>query len=98
MGPAASATAEGAIEYPTPEEARAHPWHDEDRPLVPDRRDTQFVGSPGLVADQLEQRAGGHGRGRVAHHDDHPRPQDRVRSYELLAEEWSRLGHSFQSS
>ncbi|CBG67344.1 putative monooxygenase [Streptomyces scabiei 87.22] len=58
-------TAEGAIEYPTPEEARAHPWTGEDRALVQDRLDTQFVGSPGRVADQLEQlqeATGGEGR------------------------------------
>ena len=38
---------EGAIEYPTPDEARSHNWTDEDRALVADRIDTQFVGSPG---------------------------------------------------
>ncbi|MYX46709.1 LLM class flavin-dependent oxidoreductase, partial [Streptomyces sp. SID89] len=48
-------TAEGAIPYPTPEEARGHEWSEEDRELVQDRLDTRFVGSPGRVADQLEQ-------------------------------------------
>lgn len=63
-----------------------------------DRIDTQFVGSRGRVADQLDQldqlqEATGadellittitHGHA------------DRVRSYELLAEEWHRRGHSF---
>ncbi|MER6123515.1 LLM class flavin-dependent oxidoreductase [Streptomyces sp. NPDC001795] len=91
-------TAEGAIEYPTPEEARAHPWTDEDQALVQDRLDTQFVGSPGRVADQLEQLQEATGADEllittITH--DHT---DRVRSYELLAEEWRRRGHSFQSS
>ncbi len=43
--------ADGAIEFPTPQEARAHTWTDEDRVLVQDRLDTRFVGSPGRVAD-----------------------------------------------
>lgn len=83
-------TAEGAIEYPTPEEARAHPWSDEDRALVQDRVDTRFVGSAGRVADQLEQLQEATGADEllittITH--DHA---DRVRSYELLAREWSR--------
>ncbi|MEV6116136.1 LLM class flavin-dependent oxidoreductase [Streptomyces sp. NPDC052109] len=89
-------TAEGAIEFPTPEEARAHTWTDEDRALVQDRLDTQFVGSPDRVADQLEQLQEATGADEllittITH--DHT---DRVRSYELLAEEWRRRGHSFQ--
>ncbi|MFI6401830.1 LLM class flavin-dependent oxidoreductase [Streptomyces sp. NPDC050548] len=91
-------TAEGAIKFPTPDEARAHVWSDEDRELVQDRIDTQFVGSPGRVADQLEQLQEAVGADEllittITH--DHP---DRVRSYELLAEEWRRRGHSSQSS
>ncbi|MFF3817809.1 LLM class flavin-dependent oxidoreductase [Streptomyces bluensis] len=90
-------TAEGAIAYPTPEEARAHIWTDEDRALVQDRLDTQFVGSPGRVADRLEQLQEATGADEllittITH--DHA---DRVRSYELLAEEWRRRGHRFQS-
>ena len=89
-------TAEGAIEFPTPQEARAHAWTDEDRALVQDRLDTHFVGSPGRVADQLEQLQEATGANEllittITH--DHT---DRVRSYELLAEEWRRRGHSFQ--
>ncbi|MFL5994116.1 MAG: LLM class flavin-dependent oxidoreductase [Streptomyces sp.] len=91
-------TAEGAIAFPTPEEARAHVWTDEDRALVQDRLDTQFVGSPGQVADRLEQLQEATGADEllittITH--DHP---DRVRSYELLAQEWRRRGHSSQSS
>ncbi|NEB74764.1 LLM class flavin-dependent oxidoreductase [Streptomyces sp. SID14478] len=79
---------EGAIPYPTPEEARRHPWTDEDRELVRDRVDTQFVGAPATVAEQLTvlQRATGADEllvTTITH--DHG---DRVRSYELLAREW----------
>jgi alkanesulfonate monooxygenase SsuD/methylene tetrahydromethanopterin reductase-like flavin-dependent oxidoreductase (luciferase family) len=83
-------TAEGAIEFPTPEQARNLEWSDEDTDLVRDRVDTQFVGSPGRVADRLEQLQEATGADEllittITH--DHA---DRVRSYELLAKEWSR--------
>ncbi|MGP4086165.1 MsnO8 family LLM class oxidoreductase [Streptomyces sp. KR55] len=83
-------TAEGAIPFPTPEQARAHAWTEADRALVADRVDTQFVGSPGSVADQLEQLQEATGADEliittITH--DHA---DRVRSYRLLAEEWQR--------
>ncbi|MFB6775212.1 LLM class flavin-dependent oxidoreductase [Streptomyces sp. NPDC056337] len=83
-------TAEGAIEFPTPGEARAHVWSDEDRALVRDRVDTQFVGSPAHVADRLEQLQEATDADEllittITH--DHA---DRVRSYRLLAEEWRR--------
>ncbi|MEV6995994.1 LLM class flavin-dependent oxidoreductase [Streptomyces sp. NPDC093228] len=91
-------TAEGAIEFPTAEQARAHEWTDEDRALVKDRIDTQFVGSPHQVADRLEQlqeatRADELLITTITH--DHA---DRVRSYELLAREWQRRGHFYQPS
>lgn len=80
-------TAEGAIEFPTPDEARRIPA---DRDLVGDRLDTQFVGTPSSVADQLETLRDATGADElvvttITH--DHA---DRVRSYALLAEEWSR--------
>lgn len=83
-------TAEGAIPFPTPDQARAHAWTEADRALVADRVDTQFVGSPGRVADQLEQLQEATGADEliittITH--DHA---DRVRSYQLLAEEWQR--------
>ncbi len=83
-------TAEGAIPFPTPDEARAHVWTDADRALVQDRIDTQFVGTPGRVASRLEQLAEATGADEllittITH--DHA---DRVRSYELLAAEWRR--------
>ena len=83
-------TAEGAIQFPTPEQARRHVWSDADRELVADRIDTQFVGNPGQVADQLERLRDATEADElivttVTH--DHA---DRVRSYQLLAEEWAR--------
>jgi alkanesulfonate monooxygenase SsuD/methylene tetrahydromethanopterin reductase-like flavin-dependent oxidoreductase (luciferase family) len=81
---------EGAIDFPTPEQARSHHWTAEDKELVADRLDTQFVGSPGQVADHLERLRDATGADElvvttITH--DH---SDRVRSYELLAQEWSR--------
>ncbi len=81
---------EGAIAFPTPEQVRAHAWTAADSELVADRVDTQFTGSPGQVADQLEQLREATGADEliittITH--DHA---DRVRSYELLAEEWTR--------
>jgi alkanesulfonate monooxygenase SsuD/methylene tetrahydromethanopterin reductase-like flavin-dependent oxidoreductase (luciferase family) len=81
---------DGAIAFPTPEQARAHTWTAADRELVADRVDTQFVGSACQVADQLEQLRDATGADEliittITH--DHA---DRVRSYRLLAEEWHR--------
>ena len=81
---------EGAIAFPTPDEARRHRWTAADRSLVADRVDTQFVGSPKQVAGQLEQLRDATGADEliittITH--DHA---DRARSYELLADEWSR--------
>jgi alkanesulfonate monooxygenase SsuD/methylene tetrahydromethanopterin reductase-like flavin-dependent oxidoreductase (luciferase family) len=83
-------TGAGAIAFPTPEQARGHRWTDEDRTLVADRIDTQFVGSPKQVADRLEQLRDATGADElivttITH--DHA---DRVRSYQLLADEWQR--------
>ncbi|WP_256726372.1 MsnO8 family LLM class oxidoreductase [Streptomyces acidiscabies] len=91
-------TAEGAIPFPTPEEARAHTWTDEDRALVQDRVDTQFVGTAAQVADRLEQLQEATEADEllvttITH--DHT---DRVHSYRLLAQEWARRGHSAESS
>jgi alkanesulfonate monooxygenase SsuD/methylene tetrahydromethanopterin reductase-like flavin-dependent oxidoreductase (luciferase family) len=80
----------GAIQFPTPAEARAHQWSDEDRALVEDRLETQFVGSPTTVADHLARLRDATDADEliittITH--DHA---DRVRSYQLLAEEWAR--------
>jgi alkanesulfonate monooxygenase SsuD/methylene tetrahydromethanopterin reductase-like flavin-dependent oxidoreductase (luciferase family) len=80
----------GAIPFPTPAEAARHEWTPEGRELVRDRLDTQLVGSPRTVADKLEQLRDATGADELAittiTHDH----ADRVRSYRLLAEEWSR--------
>jgi alkanesulfonate monooxygenase SsuD/methylene tetrahydromethanopterin reductase-like flavin-dependent oxidoreductase (luciferase family) len=83
-------TGAGAIAFPTPAQARAHRWTDEDRALVADRIDTQFVGSPKQVADRLEQLRDATGADElivttITH--DHA---DRIRSCQLLADEWQR--------
>ncbi|MFI6347409.1 LLM class flavin-dependent oxidoreductase [Streptomyces sp. NPDC050560] len=80
---------EGAIPFPTPDEARAHRWSEADRALVADRTATQFVGTAAQVADRLEILRDATGADElivttITH--DHA---DRVRSYELLAGEWS---------
>jgi alkanesulfonate monooxygenase SsuD/methylene tetrahydromethanopterin reductase-like flavin-dependent oxidoreductase (luciferase family) len=79
----------GAIPFPSPAEAKTHEWTEEERALVADRVDTQFVGSPRQVADQLCQLQEATGADElvvttITHEHD-----DRVRSYELLASEWS---------
>jgi alkanesulfonate monooxygenase SsuD/methylene tetrahydromethanopterin reductase-like flavin-dependent oxidoreductase (luciferase family) len=83
-------TAEGAIQFPTPQEAAQHVWTDADRALVQDRLDTQFVGTPAQVADGLERLRDATEADEllittITH--DHA---DRVRSFGLLAQEWRR--------
>ncbi|MFE2550259.1 LLM class flavin-dependent oxidoreductase [Streptomyces sp. NPDC059355] len=85
-------TAEGAIPYPTPAEARALPWSEDDRKLVADRVETQFVGSPRTVADHLERLQEATGADELLITTITHRHADRVRSYGLLAEEWRRRG------
>jgi len=82
--------AEGAIQYPTPEEAAAYVWPEGGWALVEDRVRTQFVGTAESVADQLEILRDATGADElivttITH--DHA---DRVRSFELLAEEWAK--------
>jgi alkanesulfonate monooxygenase SsuD/methylene tetrahydromethanopterin reductase-like flavin-dependent oxidoreductase (luciferase family) len=81
---------EGAIEFPTPEQARSHRWTEADLALVADRVDTQFVGSPRQVAAQLEQLRDATGADELVVTTITHEHADRVRSYELLAAEWSR--------
>ncbi|MFG2986375.1 LLM class flavin-dependent oxidoreductase [Streptomyces sp. NPDC048258] len=83
-------TAEGAIPFPTPAEARALPWTDADRELVADRVDTQFVGSARTVADHLERLQEATGADELLITTITHNHADRVRSYRLLAEEWQR--------
>ena len=79
---------QGAIPFPTQQEAAGHHWTDEEHKLVADRVDTQFVGSPETVAAGLERLQQATGADEVIvttiTHDH----ADRVRSYELLSKEW----------
>jgi alkanesulfonate monooxygenase SsuD/methylene tetrahydromethanopterin reductase-like flavin-dependent oxidoreductase (luciferase family) len=80
---------EGAIEFPSPEEAAGHVWSEDERAQVADRVDTQFVGSPATVVQRLHQLQEATSADEliittVTH--DHA---DRVRSYQLLADAWA---------
>lgn len=81
-------TAEGAIEYPTPDEAAQYPWTDADQALVADRLQTQFVGTAKQVADRLEILRDATGADELIVTTITHKHSDRVRSFELLAEEW----------
>jgi alkanesulfonate monooxygenase SsuD/methylene tetrahydromethanopterin reductase-like flavin-dependent oxidoreductase (luciferase family) len=79
----------GAMRFASPDEAAAHAWTPDDRALVADRVDTQFVGPPATVARQLEVLAAETGADElmvttIAHEH-----ADRVRSFQLLAHEWA---------
>ena len=89
-GCAASAPPRAPSSSPPPSRPARHVWTDADRELVADRVDTQFTGTPGQVADQLERLRDATEADEliittITH--DHA---DRVRSYQLLAEEWAR--------
>jgi alkanesulfonate monooxygenase SsuD/methylene tetrahydromethanopterin reductase-like flavin-dependent oxidoreductase (luciferase family) len=83
-------TGEGAIPFPTSAQARAHSWTEEDRTLVADRTDTQFVGTAGHVADKLEQLRDATGADELIVTTITHSHADRVRSHQLLADEWYR--------
>jgi luciferase family oxidoreductase group 1 len=81
---------EGADPYPSPGEARAHRWTDEERALVVDRIDTQVVGSPPAAVAQIGRIVDLTGADEVVVTTMTHSHADRVRSYELLAEHWDR--------
>jgi alkanesulfonate monooxygenase SsuD/methylene tetrahydromethanopterin reductase-like flavin-dependent oxidoreductase (luciferase family) len=83
-------TGEGAMPFPSPEEASAHVWTEEDRALVADRTETQFVGSPDTVVGQLGALRAATGADELAITTITHEHADRVRSYQLLAEAWRR--------
>jgi alkanesulfonate monooxygenase SsuD/methylene tetrahydromethanopterin reductase-like flavin-dependent oxidoreductase (luciferase family) len=79
----------GAIPFPSPKEAREHVWTSEERALISDRLDTQFVGSATTVVERLQTLQTATQADEllittITH--DHA---DRVRSYQLLAEAWA---------
>lgn len=82
--------AEGAIQYPTPEEAAAYAWPEGGRALVEDRIQTQFVGTAKSVADRLETLRDATGADELIVTTITHEHADRVRSFELLAEEWDK--------
>ncbi|TDT33285.1 LLM class flavin-dependent oxidoreductase [Naumannella halotolerans] len=82
---------QGAIAYPSPAEAAELPWSPQEQELVEDRLQTQFVGSPGQVAERLRQLQEATDADEllitsITHDHD-----DRVRSHELLAKHWETL-------
>ena len=81
---------EGADPFPSPEEAQAHPWTEEDRALVADRVATQVVGGPDEVVEQLGRIADLTGADELVVTTMAHEHRDRVHSYELLAEHWDR--------
>ena len=84
-------TGAGAMRFPSPAEAAAHVWTEEDRELVADRVSTQFAGSPATVAKSLRVLQDATEADEILvttiTHDH----ADRVRSYELLAREWGQV-------
>jgi alkanesulfonate monooxygenase SsuD/methylene tetrahydromethanopterin reductase-like flavin-dependent oxidoreductase (luciferase family) len=79
---------QGAMPFPSPDEARHHHWTEDERALVLDRAETQFVGSPSSVVSQLGWLQEATGADVLIVTTVTHRHEDRVRSYRLLAEEW----------
>ncbi|MFG1836879.1 LLM class flavin-dependent oxidoreductase [Micromonospora sp. NPDC049175] len=80
---------EGAMPFPSPEQAAALPWTDDDRDLVADRVDTQFVGSPPTVVERLRTLRDVTAADELLVTTITHAHADRVSSYELLAKEWN---------
>ncbi|MEZ5153138.1 LLM class flavin-dependent oxidoreductase [Rhodococcus zopfii] len=80
----------GATPYQDP--ATAEPLTAEERELVEDRLVTQFVGSPGTVAERLDTLRRVTGADELVVTSVTHRHEDRSRSYELLAREWGLAG------
>jgi alkanesulfonate monooxygenase SsuD/methylene tetrahydromethanopterin reductase-like flavin-dependent oxidoreductase (luciferase family) len=78
----------GAIEFPTKSEAELHEWHEDERALVRDRVETQFVGSAKMVARRLQQLQEATAADELLITTITHQHKDRVRSYGLLADVW----------
>lgn len=78
----------GAIPFPDEAGAVAYSWTAEDRELVRDRVETQFVGSPATVADRLSALQAVTGADELLVTTITHRHEDRVASQALLAQEW----------
>jgi alkanesulfonate monooxygenase SsuD/methylene tetrahydromethanopterin reductase-like flavin-dependent oxidoreductase (luciferase family) len=81
-------TGAGARPYPSPADAAAHVWTEDERELVADRVATQFVGSPQAVAGSLRTLQRATGADELLVTTVTYEHADRVRSFELLAKEW----------
>ena len=79
---------EGAMPFPGPDEASKHTWDEEDRALVRDRVDTQFVGSPVTVARELARLQEATDADEIIVTTITHSYEDRKRSHSLLAQEW----------
>jgi alkanesulfonate monooxygenase SsuD/methylene tetrahydromethanopterin reductase-like flavin-dependent oxidoreductase (luciferase family) len=82
-------TGAGAIEFPTKREAELHQWDEDERDLVRDRVDTQFVGSPRTVARRLQELQEATAADELLITTIAHQHADRVRSYGLLADVWA---------
>ncbi|MFC5951511.1 hypothetical protein ACFQH9_24905, partial [Pseudonocardia lutea] len=87
-------TGAGAIPFPDPATAGAHPLSEKERALVADRLATRFVGAPGTVAERLEALQRVTGADELLVTTITHRHEDRVASQALLAEEWAARGGS----
>ena len=79
---------EGAIPFPGPDESGRHTWDDDDRALVRDRVDTQFVGCPETVVRQLTMLQEAADADELIVTTITHSHADRSRSFSLLAKEW----------
>jgi alkanesulfonate monooxygenase SsuD/methylene tetrahydromethanopterin reductase-like flavin-dependent oxidoreductase (luciferase family) len=86
---------EGAVPFPGPAEASTHVWNEDDRALVSDRIETQFVGSPTTVAERLSRLQDATGADELIVTTITHSHEDRRRSFSLLAREW--FGESVHS-
>lgn len=84
---------EGAIPFPGPDQAGRHTWDDDDRALVRDRVDTQFVGSSTTVARELVRLQEATDADELIVTTITHSHADRMRSFALLAREWFRDRH-----
>ena len=82
-------TGRGAHPYVTPAQARARVWTDQERAVVADRVDTQFVGAPATVVERLATLARVTGADELLVTTITTAHADRVRSTELLAAAWT---------
>nr|WP_269150021.1 LLM class flavin-dependent oxidoreductase [Nesterenkonia alkaliphila] len=81
-------TGQGAIRYPSPESAAQSPLNPEQQKLVRDRLETRFTGTAAQVAEQLQTLQQATGADELLISVSAHRAEDRLASYELLAEEW----------